>query len=128
LPGVIDNGTMLHAEQIKHVSRRTFLSLLAVSLPRIGAGTTRAQPMAGRINAPARIVTAVEAFGGSKLSRTGWHNDAFLVQPTDLGSASAITNVHDPKTAGRKMKSGSGDMQQRPRITRMKLVFNRFLS
>jgi hypothetical protein len=27
-----------------------------------------------------------DAFNGSKLSRTGWHNDAFLARPSDLGT------------------------------------------
>jgi hypothetical protein len=31
-------------------------------------------------------LTADTAFNGSKLSRTGWHNDAFLVPPSDLGT------------------------------------------
>jgi hypothetical protein len=31
-------------------------------------------------------LTSATAFSGSKLSRTGWHDDAFLVLPTDLGT------------------------------------------
>ena len=31
-------------------------------------------------------LTEAEAFSGSRLSRTGWHNDAFLVRPSDLGT------------------------------------------
>ena len=31
-------------------------------------------------------LTAATAFSGSKLSRTGWHDDSFLVRPTDAGT------------------------------------------
>lgn len=31
-------------------------------------------------------LTEDTAFGGSRLSRTGWHNDAFLVRPSDMGT------------------------------------------
>jgi hypothetical protein len=31
-------------------------------------------------------LTASTAFSGSKLSRTGWHDDSFLVRPTDAGT------------------------------------------